>query len=210
MFQAMFVNFARRLNALHGYGGYGLVLSAVREERNQPFEAYLARLLNGLDVGKPRGAHAHQGIKTVSWLTAVNHAMVEKVGGLHTIQSELPADWFALYEYGEGVIVQAGPKPEAAPTDQPKPARLVLPNRLFKPIRAPCIGIHYGSVNGEYRLNSAEGIAQWLQRFDIEEGEVDAYKNQLLDEPKLTESTVLQKFATASGRKFTPDGCATG
>ena len=50
----------------------------------------------------------------------------EKIGGLSAIRSELPMDWFALYDYGAGLVIQAGPKPEAAPADQPKPARLVL------------------------------------------------------------------------------------
>ncbi|EPN25324.1 hypothetical protein A247_16864, partial [Pseudomonas syringae pv. actinidiae ICMP 19099] len=52
-FQAMFVSFARRLKAIHGYGGHGLVLSAVRMSDNQPYEAFLAEKLHGLDVGHP-------------------------------------------------------------------------------------------------------------------------------------------------------------
>jgi hypothetical protein len=191
-FQAMFVSFAKRLKAIHGYGGHGLVLSAVRLSDNQPFEAFLADKLNGLDVGHPvAGAtHAHEGLKTVSWLTAVNHEMVEKLGGLFTIRSELPMDWFALYDYGAGIVVQAGPKPEAAPADQPKPARLVLPNMLFKEFRAPKVSLHYASKNGEPRL-IGWGAEQWLKRFDIEDDELMAYKARLLDEPKLTKATTL-------------------
>jgi hypothetical protein len=191
-FQAMFVSFAKRLKALHGYGGQGLVLSAPRESDNQPFEAYLANMLNGLDVGEPVSAtrSAHLGIKTVSWLTAVNHKMIEKIGGLSAIRSELPMDWFALYDYGAGLVVQAGPKPEGAPADQPKPARLVLPNMLFKELRAPKVSLHYASKEGEPRL-AGWGAEQWLQRFDVPEDEVLAYKAKLLDEPKLTKVTTL-------------------
>jgi hypothetical protein len=191
-FQAMFVNFAKRLKAIHGYGGHGLVLSAAREEDNQPFEAFLADKLNGLDVGEPVGASrtAQEGIKTVSWLTAVNYEMAEKIGGLSAIRSELPMDWFALYDYGAGLVVQAGPKPEAAPTDQPKPARLVLPNMLFKEVRAPKVSLHYASKEGEPRL-VGWGAEQWLKRFDVEEDELMAYKARLLDEPKLISDTTL-------------------
>lgn len=191
-FQAMFVSFARRLKAIHGYGGYGLVLSAVRDYDNQPFEAYLADKLSGFDVGSPTSGatHAHEGIKTVSWMTAVNHEMVDKLGGLFTIRSELPMDWFALYDYGAGIAVQAGPKPEAAPADQPKPARLVLPNMLFKEFRSPKVSVHNGSIDGEPRLNGW-GAEQWLKRFDIEDDELMAYKAKLLDEPKLTKATTL-------------------
>ena len=192
-FHAMFVSFAKRLKAIHGYGGHGLVLSAVRISDNQPFEAFLADKLNGLDVGHPvAGAtHAHEGIKTVSWLTAVNHEIVEQIGGLSTIRAELPMDWFALYDYGSGIVIQAGPKPEAAPVDtDPKPARLVLPNMLFKEVRALKISLHYASKNGEPRL-IGWGAEQWLKRLDIEDHELMAYKSKLLDEPKLTEFTTL-------------------
>jgi hypothetical protein len=191
-FQSMFVTFAKHLKAIHGYGGYGLVLSAVRENDNQPFEAFLSDKLRGLDVGHPVGGatHAHEGIKTVSWLTAVNYEMVDKIGGLSTIRSELPMDWFALYDYGAGLVIQAGPKPEAAPADQPKPARLVLPNMLFKEVRAPKVSLHYASHDGEPRL-IGWGAEQWLQRFDVPEDELMAYKARLLDEPKLTKATTL-------------------
>ncbi|EPM58245.1 hypothetical protein A264_16884 [Pseudomonas syringae pv. actinidiae ICMP 19071] len=115
-FQSMFVSFARRLKSIHGYGGHGLVLSAVRVSDNQPFEAMLADKLNGLDVGLPLGASetADKGIKTVSWLTALNHELVEKIGGIGEIEAELPMDWFALYDYGSGLVIQSGPTPEAA------------------------------------------------------------------------------------------------
>ncbi|WP_454689797.1 type VI immunity family protein [Achromobacter aloeverae] len=192
-FQAMFVRFAKCLKAIHGYGGYSLVLSAVRSEQNEPFEAFLADKLHGLDVGTPvRVARSVvHGIKTVSWLTAVNYEMVEKIGGLSAIRSELPMDWFALYDYGAGLVIQAGPKPEAAPTDQPKPARLVLPNMLLKPVRTPEIGwLHHGSKDGEPRI-IGRGAEQWLKRFDVPEDELMAYKARLLDEPKLTKATTL-------------------
>jgi hypothetical protein len=191
-FQAMFVSFAKRLKALHGYGGHGLVLSAVRLSDNQPFEAFLADKLNGLEVGNPvAGAtHANEGIKTVSWLTAVGHDKVEKVGGLSVIRSELPMDWFALYDYNAGLVIQAGPTPEAAPTDQLRPARLVLPNMLLKEVRAPIVSLHYGSKDGEPRLNGW-AAEQWLKRFDIDAAELMTYKTKLLDEPKLTATTTL-------------------
>ncbi len=192
-FQAMFVNFARRLKAIHGYGGYGLVLSLVRSDDNEPFEAYLADRLNGLDVGNLVGGtrNAPKGIKTVSWLTAVNHQMIEQIGGLFTIRSELPRDWFALYDYEAGLVIQAGPKPEAAPADaDPKPARLVLPNMLFRQVRAPSLSAHIASKQGEPRL-VGWGAEQWLKRFDVSDDELMAYKAKLLGEPKLTAATTL-------------------
>ncbi|EPM58242.1 hypothetical protein A264_16889, partial [Pseudomonas syringae pv. actinidiae ICMP 19071] len=55
------------------------------------------------------------------------------------------------------------PTPEAAPTDQPKPARLALPNRLFKAIRAPKVSLHNPSKNGEPRI-IGWAAEQWLKR----------------------------------------------
>ncbi|MDR9839718.1 type VI immunity family protein [Herbaspirillum huttiense] len=193
-FQRLFVNFANRLNAIHGYAGYGLILSAPREQNNQPFEAYLAEKLRGFDAGEPVSAtrHARKGIKTVSWLTAVNYEMVKQVGGIATIRSELPMDWFALYDYGNGLIVQAGPKPDAAPADQDMPAILVLPNSLFKEVRSPQISLHNASVHGEPRL-IGWSADQWLKRFDIDEAQLMQYKAKLLDEPKLTQETILRE-----------------
>ncbi|MFN3416623.1 MAG: type VI immunity family protein [Caldimonas sp.] len=191
-FQDLFVKFARRLKAVHGYGGHGLVLSLVRSDDNEPFEAYLSQHLLGLDIGGPieAGRSASQGIKTVSWLTALSHEMIGKVGGLQTLRNELPGQWFALYDYGAGLVIQSGPKPEAAPADQAKPARLVLPNMLFKPLRANEVSLHRPSSVGEPRI-IGWGAQQWLQRFDVPEEEILAYKAKLLDEPKLTPETTL-------------------
>lgn len=192
-FQGMFVRFARRLKAIHGYGGHGLVLSAVRINDNQPFEAFLADKLNGLDVGHPVGGatHAHEGIKTVSWLTAIDQNLLKLVGGINAIRSELPMDWFALYDYGGGLVIQAGPTPEAAPVDvDPRPARLVLPNAILRPLRSPKVSLHYASRNGEPRI-IGWAAEQWLKRFDIPKEELLTYKAKLLNEPRLTIETTL-------------------
>ena len=193
-FQAMFINFARRLQAVHGYGGHGLVLSLVRRDDNEPFEAYLSEQANGMDVGNAVGVceKVVKGIKTVSWLTAINNDMVEKLDGLYAINSELPPLWFAKYDYGNGIVIQAGPRPEAATVDvDPKPAIYVLPNMLLKDVRTPEIGwLHSGSKDGEPRI-IGWAAEQWLKRFDVPEEELLSYKAKLLKEPKLTKETTL-------------------
>jgi Protein of unknown function (DUF3396) len=196
--QKLFVSFARLLKAVHGHGGHALQLSMVRDEPNEPTEALMFEHAKGLDVG---GASRVSGrakygitthIKTIGWLTAINHDMVKQIGGLFSIRSELPLDWFALYDYGAGLVIQAGPKPEiAAVSVDPMPATYVLPNMLLKEVRMPEIGnLHYGSKDGEPRLVgwSAE---QWLKRFDIPEEQLLHYKAKLLKEPKLTPETTL-------------------
>jgi hypothetical protein len=198
VFQNLFVEFAKNIKAVHGFGGFSFNLSLVRREPNEASEALMASKMNGIDVGNPViiGGRVKYGIldkiKTVGWLTAINHKMIEEVGGLATLSSELPLNWFAKYDYGSGIVIQSGPKPEIVPVElDPRPAIYVLPNMALKDIRMTEIGgFHYGSKDGEPRL-VGWAADQWLKRFDIEYGELLNYKTKLLDEPKLTIATAL-------------------
>lgn len=193
-FQAMFVKFADLLKAVHGYGGLGLVLSLVRDYENEATEAVIAENYNGYDIGGPIKAMkgAGTGIKTVSWLTAINKEFLEKVGGMSVVRSELPRDWFALYPYSDGIVIQAGPSAYNAPVDDdPQPAGYVLPNMLLKDVRCKeLFDLHGGSASGEPRIRGA-AADKWFARFDVPEEELLSFKAKLLDEPKLTKETTL-------------------
>jgi hypothetical protein len=194
-FQAMFVKFADLLKAVHGYGGNGLVLSLVKRSDNEPTEAITSENYNGYDVGSPVLASSElkeDKIKTVSWLTAINNELLEKVGGLSTVGSALPMDWFALYPYSDGIVIQAGPYAEAASVeDDPKPACYVLPNMLLQDMRCKQMyDLHAGSAAGEPRIRG-DAAARWLARFDVPPEELLSFKAKLLDEPKLTKETTL-------------------
>lgn len=186
-FRDLFIDFARRLHAVHGYAGHSLMLSALRYDENQAFETYLTSKMRGFDAGNlvSGTVNAHLGIKTIGWLTAINRDYVEKIGGESTIRSELPMDWFGLFDYGDGIVIQAGPLPEAAPADAVRPARMVLPDMLLQPIRTPKVRLHYASAESEPRL-IGHAAEEWLQRFDVPADEILAYKEKLLAEPKLT------------------------
>lgn len=186
-FRELFVGCARRLRASHGYAGHSLNLSALRYDDNQAFEAYLAPKLKGFDAGNlmAGAANAHLGIKTVSWLTAISDEYLEKIGGESTVRSKLPTDWFSLFDYDAGMVIQAGPHPEAAPADQPLPACLVLPNMLLQSVRTPHVQLHYASAEGEPRL-IAWLADEWLKRFDVPSEQLMTYKARLLAEPKIS------------------------
>jgi hypothetical protein len=186
-FLELFVDCARRLHAVHGYAGHSLNLSALRYDENQAFEAFLSSKLRGFDAGNliAGAANAHLGIKTISWLTSINREYLEKVGGESTVRSELPMDWFRLFDYGAGVVIQTGPQPDAAPADAPPPARMVLPNMLLRPVRTSEVQIHYASSESEPRL-IGWSADQWLKRFDVPPDQLIAYKAQLLKEPKIS------------------------
>ena len=131
-------------------------------------------------------------IVNVGWLTAINSAMLEKVGGLSSLRSELPVSWFTKYDYGKGIVIQAGPEPDIAPAElDPKPSIYVLPAMALKEVRLEHNGdLHYGSKDGEPRLTGL-AATQWFARFDVPEDELIHYKAKLLREPKLTTETTL-------------------
>jgi hypothetical protein len=197
-FQTMFLEFSRLLKAEHGHGGFAFNLSIVRKHANQSTEAVMVSKMTGLDAGSAVqvAGYAKTGItdhiKTVGWLTAINTSMVDAVGGMSTLRSELPRDWFAKHDYGNGIVIQAGPEPEVAPVElDAKPAIYVLPNMALRKIRIEEIeSLHQGSVNGEPRLSGATA-ERWLQRFDIPDSELLAYQAKLLTEPRLTPETTL-------------------
>jgi len=197
-FQALFVAFARLLKAEHGHAGFAFNLSIVRKRANESTEAVMVSKMAGLDAGSAVlvGRYDDIGIadhiKTVGWLTAINTGMVDAVGGIPALRSELPRDWFAKYDYGNGIVIQAGPAPEIASVEvDPRPAMYVLPNMALQAIRIARIdSLHSGSVDGEPRLAGA-AAERWLTRFDIPDSELLAYKAKLLTEPRLTPETTL-------------------
>ena len=198
LFQSLFVDFAKLLKAEHGHGGFAFNLSTTRSQENEATEAVMVSKMSGLDAGRAgliRSWH-EEGIDdhvvNIGWLTAINDAMMEKVGGLATLRSELPAGWFAKYGYGSGIVIQAGPPPEIAAADlDPKPSIYVLPAMALKAVRmAPGGQLHQGSHDGEPKLT---GLAanEWFTRFDVPEEDLMWYMTKLLGEPKLTKKTSL-------------------
>ncbi|RBH85371.1 hypothetical protein BRL93_24100, partial [Xanthomonas oryzae pv. oryzae] len=171
-FQNLFVEFARRLNAEHGHGGHGFVLSLLGYS-DAPTEAYMSQKLRGADVGKATffPEALLDGIKTISWLTAINHSMLQQLDGgtgLDALRNELPGNWFAYYDYGAGTVIQAGPVPEIASVDDdPMPATYVLVNHLLKRFRSTTLKDFHGATMGGEPFLGVVGTAQWLRRFDI-------------------------------------------
>lgn len=194
-FQALFVEFAARLQALHGHGGFGFVLSPSEWNSNQPTEAFASEQARGVDAGAPVFSTMvlkPDTFKTVSWLTAINRDMVAQAGGLHTLRSELPPDWFAFYDYGAGIVIQAGNEPDLAATAiDPKPPQYALPNAALKSLRSAVFGLHLAaSAAGEPRLTGLKGEA-WVERFDVSDEELLDVKARLLDTPRLDTTHTL-------------------
>ncbi|MBN3788150.1 DUF3396 domain-containing protein [Burkholderia sp. Ac-20353] len=201
-FQQLFVDFAKRLNVYNGYAGFAVNLSLPEAEANTPTEYWLARRYIALDVGNPllNATHLRSKIKTVSWLTCLNKALLEQVGGISALRNELPPDRFALYDVNGGVVIQAGPEPESgASADEAgkgpsvAPANYVVLNNALKAVRAETVWRLQRGLMGStapYFDTTAESDA-WLRRFDVNDSELLDYKAKLLKLPRLSTATVL-------------------
>lgn len=198
LFQELFHEFARLLKARHGHGGFAFNLSLFQPDENESTEAFMTTRMAGIDAGTAQfiGAWHEQGIDKhiakIGWLTAINSAMLQEVGGLDALRSALPADWFANYDYGTGLIIQAGPAPEIADVAlDPQPAIYVLPMMALRTVFiTDNDDLHGPSHAGEPRLAGA-AARQWLRRFEVPEDELMHYRAKLLDAPRLTPGSVL-------------------
>ncbi|MFP3614996.1 type VI immunity family protein [Paraburkholderia sp. DD10] len=67
-------------------------LSLTEAEANTPTEYWLARRYLALDVGNPllNATHLRSKLTTVSWLTCLDKTLLEQVGGISALRSELP------------------------------------------------------------------------------------------------------------------------
>lgn len=194
-FVKLFYDAAKRLCAVHGHAGFAVNLSPTAVNENEPTEYWVSRMMPGLDVGAPGDLATRQmkgQIKTVDWLTALDRGMLEAVGGLPAIRSELPPDWFAIGDYGTGIIIRAGVLPDSGAAEEeggqpvPPPAYVVLDHAL-RAIRASSLdALQHGTVNGGApTYNTATSTAEWLKRFEVDDDELLKAKADLLTTPRL-------------------------
>ncbi len=194
-FQTLFASFARHLQAVHGHGGFGFILSPSNWDQDQATEALLSPHMLGADVGVPvlmASTLKPDTIKTVSWLTAVGYPLLERVGGEQGLRGQLPPDWFAFYDYGAGAVVQAGNEPDiATPAIAGKPALYVLPDMALKNLRTSKYWMHVMGSNQGPALITGLSADEWMQRFDVPETELMAYQAKLRHAPKLKPTHTL-------------------
>jgi len=194
-FAKLFFDSARRLSAIHGQAGFAVNLSPTEIEQNEATEHWISQIMPGLDVGRPESTSVRDlkgKIKTVNWLTAISKPMLDAVGGVSALRSELPPNWFSMGDYGAGIVIRAGAQPESGLSDRedeppvPPPAYVVLDHAL-RAIRAESMDIlQRGTVNaGAPVYNTRESTAAWLRRFEVDGNGLLAAKAALLDTPPL-------------------------
>lgn len=182
------INCARWLRAEHGHAGYALNLSAVRRERNEPVEAVLAQRLPGLDAGHAahlanRPEFKNFKIKTVSWLTLLDHARLAAAGGVDQLRSALAEQHFTFHDYGNGVMVQAGARPLAlVDAEDPRPPAYVLLDHQLRGIRPASAGnLHSNPKSAEPRLIGRHAD-QWIRRFEVDPSEISTHEARLVQQ----------------------------
>ncbi|ABN89051.1 gp30 [Burkholderia pseudomallei] len=197
----LFAEFARRLNAIHGHAGYAVNLPPTAREENESSEYFMSnRLGPGLDVGDPFATEVRSlmdNIKTVDWLTLISASMVDRVGGVSVLKSELPMDWYRLTQCSEGLLIRAGVLPAAGVNagsgDKPvgpPPAYVVLNAALRHLIPDTVSILQRGTVNGDAPVfNSKTSSNAWLRRLDVSSDELLAAKAAVLDTPRLSDSS---------------------
>ncbi|MDM8542946.1 DUF3396 domain-containing protein [Desulfococcaceae bacterium HSG9] len=164
-FLKLALSWASKLRPVHGYGGLSILDSPeVYIAQDYGKEVYaLAKRFPGLEVDYPylHVLYLDSGIKGVNWLTTLGQKWLSEIGGIISLNRSLDDD-YKLYEYSEGVVIQAGPHPEIGDVN-----RKIIPKyyqklaRILKPIQ----------VKEHKRFHGTEGFGpdetvEWLQRFD--------------------------------------------
>lgn len=149
----------------------------------------------GLDVGDPVAMKVRKltdRIKTADWLTLIDHDMVDRVGGVQTLQSELPKAWFSLAQCAQGVLIRAGVAPQAGIPQgdgqpvAPPPAYIVLNAALREILTNSVSSLQRGTVGGDAPVyGTTPGSDAWLRRFDVSPDHLLQAKAAILDTPRL-------------------------
>lgn len=186
---------ATAIDARHGHAGFAINLSPSGRTKNESSEYFMAQRLGpGVDIGNPVATKVRDltdRIKTVDWLTLVDMDMLERVGGIDRLRSELPPDWYSLDSCAGGLLIRAGVAPEAgvirpgAPPAAP-PAYVVLNAALRAIVADTVASLQRGTANGDAPVvNSKVSSNAWLRRFDVSADELLSAKSAVLDTRRL-------------------------
>jgi hypothetical protein len=141
-FTKLFLRFCDALAVEHAYGGMGWVLpfdpGGERAALQLPALGEQAMRFCALDVNAPSGTsnHCEHGIKSINWLTAVSHRLLERVGGAEAVAKAAGPE-IIVHPYSNGALFQAGETPQIGDSQQGLiPPAYVALGRALKPLRA--------------------------------------------------------------------------
>jgi hypothetical protein len=169
-FQVWVMYLSEQVNAEHGYGGLSILLP-YDFDKYMPVEYELSQKYPGLEVDTLAMAYAlrlNGSIKGINWFTIVGRTLLERLGGLDSVQRKLSyRGGIQCLEYGGGLVVKAGALPELGSVGE-LPELYVAANRVLKTLRTPDPGSlqSYSEYGNGY---DKERSLRWYARFDEEE-----------------------------------------
>jgi hypothetical protein len=129
-----------RLTAIHAVAGYAMAVSPYREEASQTFAWGRSMRYRGVDIllgQTDRVTVGKDGVKGVNWLTYLDGARVDRLGGKAALRKSL-ASGVDMVSVNDGFMLQAGSEPETG--DENRQQRLPRYKSVFaavEPIAEP-------------------------------------------------------------------------
>ena len=167
----------QRLRPVSGYGGVGIVESpdTYISEKFEPVVFQWAQRFPGLEVDYPtshsialgQGRNGQAGIKGCNWTTVICDRFLDEMGGRGAVRSAISGldARYIVYEYDDGIIIQAGGHPVLGDTERDswpelyvKLAKYLMPIRIFQ--HRP---FQYDGPEERFDLSRSQ---EWLRRFD--------------------------------------------
>ncbi|MDO5605863.1 MAG: DUF3396 domain-containing protein [Paracoccus sp. (in: a-proteobacteria)] len=163
-----FIETCSRLGIFYAVQGVSVIFGSISSRGVA--DAYpLLRRFPGLLFSDPVGLglgieNRNDIIRDVNWLTAIDDAMLARIGGAGVVRAAL-SDAVVLHPFDGGMVFQAGPAPRIGDVNA---AALIEPyrevNALLRPLRFEDWGMPYLRVpDGIDRMQATE---DWIRRFD--------------------------------------------
>ncbi len=159
------------IQPVHGTIGLGLIPPPLEQDAFACAEQLYPLLHKhlGLDSYGPSTFELIGGMSSVNWLNAIDNRLLEKLGGMAALRASLSEDTYPVYDFGTGVLIQAGPAPMLGDREEGD----LLPHyravaKFLKPIRVPFLHSPlYVTPGNQYNDEGRKQAAiDYLQRFD--------------------------------------------
>lgn len=167
---ARFADLARRLAKMlkfsFGLGGYSLGWNRVGELAHEAKKDIyvISRRYPGIDIPDIQGdiRAISQGIKCVNWLTLLDDAYVERLGGMDRLRKALDQQ-VVCDRVTNGVVIQAGPRPEMG--DVNRRETLPLYHNVGRAVAKVRAKEHLAFIPDP--KDPGQATEKWLARFDV-------------------------------------------
>lgn len=151
-----------------GSAGYSFYWESLDSTVDHYADQWIGRHLYkhpGLSPGTSMDAllSVEQGVSNIGWLTFLGKELIEKLGGIQTLDFAVKDAKLALRRYEKGVAIQAGPVPELGNNELgDRLAAYSAVGSIIEPVFARMEKLKEMSVKG---YDDDEEMLEWLRRF---------------------------------------------